>query len=138
VFSPCLLFRILIVLLKILWRGNHEKAIHPFRHCFILRRMRQEQFRNSHLFRKRLRPDNMTATGSGQQSLAPAAKLFTAATTSLSDPTTNITTTYQGGDVSINADSTAELQGSIINDTPDTVQGFWYCAQMLPGVWPEP
>jgi hypothetical protein len=59
--------------------------------------------------------------------------LLSDATSSLSDLATTITTSYQGGDISISGHTHAMLQGSILNDTPDTVQGFWYCAMEFPG-----
>ena len=75
----------------------------------------------AHVYSGKVFVDSMTLSGGPA---AAAKSLMTAATTSLSDLASTITTTYDVGTVSISAGDFIEMQGSIVNDTPDTVQGL--------------
>ncbi len=88
-----------------------------------------------HVYSGKVLINSLNVSGTAPTATAPALMLSTALSTSLSDTLdSTITTTFQGGDISISANATAWLEGSITNDTPNIVQGFWYCPMMLPGV----
>ena len=60
------------------------------------------------------------------------ASLVSAVTSSLSNPVSTITTTFQGSDISISLYGSADMQGAITNDTPDTIMGLWYFPLTMP------
>lgn len=83
----------------------------------------------AHVYSGKVWVDCMNVNSSQcNQVKAPALVSEVTSTMSLS---TTTTTTYEGGDLSISQQTTAYLQGSILNDTPDTIQGFWFCATVL-------